>query len=210
MRIALWVVVVAAHLLVIWLFMASRRAAREEELAFAGISLLPEPSQPRLIPPAEARPTQHGRATLVPPGTGPLPPSGPPPMMEEPTLPTAPAPDWRAQAEVVAESSAQKIVTNEDDAERRANALKAPYKPMPGPRVRGPAFGWDLMPRHRITPVGHGAFVLPVNDQCAFVFIIVPFFGCSLGPKPEANGDLFKYMRGPVKYGDWDWRVKDP
>ncbi len=200
MRIALWIVVVAAHLLVTWLFMASRRAAREEELVFAAITLLPEPSQPRSIPPARGGPTQHGRTTHAPLERG-------PPLVEErPTPAITPAPDWRAQAEVVAETNVQKIVTDEDDAERRANALKAPYKPMPGPRVPGPAFGWDLAPKGRFTPIGHGAFVLPVSDQCAFVFIIVPFFGCSLGPKPEANGDLFKYMRGPVKYGDWDAR----
>jgi hypothetical protein len=195
MRIALWVVVMAVHLLVIWLFTASRRVVREEELVFGAISMLPEPSQPRSI-----APTQHGRAAHVPQAVVPK------PVEEEPRPAITPAPDWRAQAAVVAESSARRIVTDEDDVERRANALNAPYKPMPGPRVPGPAFGWDLVPKHRFTAIGHGAFVLPVSDQCAFVFIIVPFFGCSLGQKPEANGDLFKYMRGPVKYGDWDVR----
>ena len=52
--------------------------------------------------------------------------------------------------------------------------------------------------------------MFPLSDQCAIVVIIVPMIGCSLGAKPPANGDLFKYMRGPVKFGDWDWRVKDP
>jgi hypothetical protein len=52
--------------------------------------------------------------------------------------------------------------------------------------------------------------VFPLNDQCSIVVIIIPWFGCSLGAKPAANGDLFKYMHGPVKFGDWDWRVQDP
>jgi hypothetical protein len=204
MRIALWVVVVAIHLLVIWLFTASRRGVREEEPVFAAISPLPvtETLQSEPVPPRKGGAIQHGKRTHMEQGER---------LSPEPIEENVPAPDWRAQAAVVAESRAHQIVTDEDDAQRRANALKAPYKPMPGPRVRGPTFGWDPMPKHHLTPAGHGTFVLPVGDQCALVFfIIMPTFGCSLGSKPEANGDLFKYMRGPVKYGDWDWRVKDP
>ena len=213
MRIALFVVVVAVHLLAIWLFMPSRRselAAHEEELTLVPISMLPEPLtvRPHPLTASQSVPAQHTgsahetRAKPLALATSPAPPSN--------TEAPAAAPDWRAQAEMTAQSSAQQIVAAEDDARRRANALTAHYKPMPGPRVRGPAFGWDLTPNHRFTAIGHGAFVFPLSDQCAIVVLIVPMFGCSLGPKPAANGDLFKHMRGPVKFGDWDWRVQDP
>ena len=209
MRIALLVVVVAVHLLAIWLFMPSRRselAAHEEELTLVPIAMLPEPLQPRPLTSPHGAPGQHAGSAHVPRAqppaalaTSPAPPSN-----------TEAAPDWRAQAEITAQSSAQQIVAAEDDARRRANALTAPYKPMPGSRVRGPGFGWDPAPNHRFTAIGHGAFVFPLSDQCAIVVLIIPMFGCSLGPKPAANGDLFKYMHGPVKLGDWDWRVQDP
>jgi hypothetical protein len=208
-RIALFVVVVAVHVLVIWLFMPSRRselAAHEEELTLVPIAMLPEPLklQPKRLTSSHAGPAHAPQAQ--PPAA--LEPSPAPPSNTE--APAAAAPDWRAQAEITAQSSAQQIVAAEDDARRRANALTAHYKPMPGPRVRGPGFGWDPAPNHRFTAIGHGAFVFPLNDQCSIVVIIIPWFGCSLGPKPAANGDLFKYMHGPVKFGDWDWRVQDP
>jgi hypothetical protein len=212
-RITLFVVVVAVHLLVIWLLMPSRRpelAAHEEELTLVPIAMLPEPveSQPRPLTSFHSVPARHAGSANVPRArppaaleTSPAPPSS----TEAPS-----APDWRAQAEITAQSSAQHIVAAEDDARRRANALTAPYKPMPGPRVRGTGFGWDPAPKHRFTAIGHGSFVFPLNDRCSIVVIIFPWFGCSLGPKPAANGDLFKYMHGPVKFGDWDWRVQDP
>jgi hypothetical protein len=212
-RITLFVVVVAVHLLVIWLFMPSRRSgSREEELALVPISMLPEPLQPQPLAPSRGKPAQHvgsAHATAAqPPAAREV---GPPPSSSEPAVnTTAPAPDWRAQAEIIAQSSAQQIVAAEDNAKRRANALTAPYKPMPGPRVRGRGFGWDLHPKYRFTTLGPGVFVFPFSDQCAMVVVVVPWFGCSIGQKPSANGDLFKYMHGPVKFGDWDWRVQDP
>jgi hypothetical protein len=221
MRIALWVVVVAVHVLVIWLFTLSRRAGshEQEELTLVPISMLPEVSKSQALASSRGGPTQHGGSTHVPrapsnaqsaaelPAMAELP--GPLPSNTDDAEPPT-TPDWRAQAEITAQASAQEIVTAEDDARRRASALAAPFKPMPGPRERGHEFGWDLAPKHRFTAIGHGAYVFPVSDQCAIVVIIVPMIGCSLGPKPPANGDLFKYMRGPVKFGDWDWRAQDP
>jgi hypothetical protein len=212
-RIALLVVVVAVHLLVIWLFATSRRAAQEaqqEELALAWVSVPEWTPKPEDVVETSKLPAQHKEVRPAAQAPVALEPLAPEPV-ETPPNTTAPAPDWRAQGAITAESQAQQIVAAEDDAARRANALKAPYKPMPGPRVPGPAFGWDPAPKGRLTAIGHAAFALPISDQCAFVFVIImPAFGCSLGPKPAANGDLFKYMHGPVKYGDWDWRVKDP
>ena len=141
MRITLFVVVVTVHLLVIWLFMPSRRqelAAHEEELTLVPIAMLPEPLQPRPLTSSHGAPAQHAGSAHVPRAQSPaaleITPA-PPSNTEAPA-----APDWRAQAEMAAQSSAQQIVAAEDDARRRANALTAPYKPMPGPRVRGPGF----------------------------------------------------------------------
>jgi hypothetical protein len=223
-RIALFVVVAAVHLLVIWLLMPSRRLGlevRQEELELVPISMLPErPVEPKTVATAESR----GRPNLAPRAQ----PSAEsntksavelaavpdfallPSNTEPPDTTRESASDWWTQVEITAQSSALQIVTAEDDAKRRANALTAPYKPMPGPRARGPRFGWDPYPLHRFTPAGEAGFVFRLSDRCAMVVVIIPWFGCSVGWKPPANGDLFKYMHGPVKFGDWDWRVQDP
>jgi hypothetical protein len=120
------------------------------------------------------------------------------------------APDWRAEAAATARTSAQHIVEAEDDAARKAAALTSRFKPLPGPRVAGPQFAWDYAHTHRITPLQGGGFVIALNERCAIAIVPFPMFGCAMGRKSPANGDLFKFMHPPVKFGDWDWRLDDP
>ena len=122
----------------------------------------------------------------------------------------ASAPDWRAAAEVTAQTSAQHIVEAEDDAARKAAALTSRFKPLPGPRVPRPAFGWDYAHTHRITPLEGGGFVIALNDRCAIAVFIFPMIACAVGRSPPPNGNLFMNMHPPVKFGDWDWRLDDP
>lgn len=119
------------------------------------------------------------------------------------------APDWRAQAEMTAELSAGQIVAAEDATERRANALTSRFRALPPPRVPGPQFGWDYAPTHRFMVLPGGGLVYTVNDHCQIMVLVFPFFGCTIGKLP-VNGELFKNMHPPVKYGDWDWRLRDP
>jgi hypothetical protein len=130
--------------------------------------------------------------------------------LPQPSELTSGAPDWRAAAAATAQTSAQHIVEAEDDAARKAAALTSRFKPLPGPRVKGPEFAWDYAHTHRVTPLQGGGFVVALNDRCSVLVFIFPMIGCSVGRQPPANGDLFKYMHPPVKFGDWDWRVKDP
>jgi hypothetical protein len=124
--------------------------------------------------------------------------------------PPSSAPEWRAQAHVTAQANSLRIVEAEDNVARQAAALTARFRPLPGPRVRGPEFGWDYAATHRITRPEGGGLLIAFNDRCAIFILLLPMIGCSIGPKPPANGDLFKYMHKPVKFGDWDWRVDDP
>jgi hypothetical protein len=140
----------------------------------------------------------------MPPQTSPE--LGPP----QPSELTSGAPDWRAAAAAIAQTSAQHIVEAEDDAARKAAALTSRFKPLPGPRVAGTQFAWDYAHTHRITPLQGGGFVVALNDRCAIAIAPFPMFGCSVGRKPPANGNLFKNMHPPVKFGDWDWRLDDP
>ena len=128
----------------------------------------------------------------------------------QPSELTSGAPDWRAAAAATAQTSAQHIVEAEDDAARKAAALTSRFKPLPGPRVRGPEFGWDYAHTHRLTPLQGGGFVIALNDRCSIAILPLPLFGCAVGRKSPANGDLFKFIHPPVKFGDWDWRLDDP
>ena len=124
--------------------------------------------------------------------------------------PPSPTPDWRAQAQLTAQTTALQIVEAEDAAARKAAALTARFKPLPGPRVHGPEFGWDYAHTHRVTHAEGGGLLIALNDRCTIFIFLLPMIGCSIGHQPPANGDLFKFMHKPVKFGDWDWRLDDP
>jgi hypothetical protein len=176
-------------------------------------------AEPQVSPALQANPTLQANTALpanaalaanaalqanMPPQLSPD--FGPP----QPSELTSGAPDWRAAAAATAQTDAQHIVEAEDDAARKVAALTARFKPLPGPRVRGPEFAWDYAHTHRLTPLQGGGFVIALNDRCAIAILPLPMFGCAVGRKSPANGDLFKFMHPPVKFGDWDWRLDDP
>ena len=249
MRVAVFVAVLAAHIVLIWLFLSLRRWVLlpvPEAAVITPIFLPPVPEPAIALPfePADAvpwraplpyhstevpegqgdisraqsarreverlarevRPDVASQATSVPEATA----SDPGSQLASLLGPPPENPDWRAQAELTAQTSALQIVEAEDGAERRAAALMAHFKPLPGPRVRGPEFGWDYAHTHRITPAEGGGLIIALNDRCAIFIFLLPMIGCSIGHQPPANGDLFKYMHKPVKFGDWDWRLDDP
>jgi hypothetical protein len=241
MRFAIFVAVVAAHIVLLWLFPSLRRlvllpAADEpaitpvflpplaepmvgpplepaeqvsweaplryrSALAPADRAVRSEPPQQHVVREAE-RATKESRPAVAT--------SSPDAQLSPLQGPPSSAPDWRAQAEVTAQTNALHLVEAEDNSARQAAALTAHFKPLPGPRVRGPEFGWDYAATHRITHAQGGGFVVALNDRCAIFIFLLPMIGCSIGPQPPANGDLFKYMHKPVKFGDWDWRLDDP
>jgi hypothetical protein len=236
-RVAIFVAVVAAHLALLWLVTSLHRwvlLPAEDEAAITPIFLPPLPPEiavepiwePPPAPPATTSDTRPAFAPSLAAGSNQAPPPqedskrpaiaalevSPGPAAQQPSVsaPTPSAPDWRAAAEVTAQTSAQHIVEAEDDAARKAAALTSRFKPLPGPRVRGPEFAWDYAHTHRITPLERGGFVIALNDRCAIAILPLPMFGCAVGRKSPANGDLFKYMHPPVKFGDWDWRLPDP
>jgi hypothetical protein len=217
MRFAIFVAVVAAHIVLLWLFPSLRR-----------LVLLPVADEPAITPvflpppavrqePPQQRATKELRSavksqTTAEPDTG-FAPKATAALDSQPSSlvgPPSPTPDWRTQAEVTAQANALHIVEAEDKSARQAAALTAHFKPLPGPRVRGPEFGWDYAATHRITHPEGGGLLIALNDRCAIFIFLLPMIGCSIGPQPPANGDLFKYMHKPVKFGDWDWRLDDP
>ena len=124
--------------------------------------------------------------------------------------PSGTTPDWRTQAEIVAQADAQHIVESEDRTARQAGALMAMIKPHPGPHNPVTPFAWDPNPHLRWQPAQGGGYRMALNDHCEVFFLIMVFVGCTVGELPPARGDLFKNMHPPVKFGDWDWRLDDP
>ena len=207
MRVALFVAVVAAHLILLLFFpLLWRRASsgHEEEPASLPIFL---PPRVAVTPELQQRP--GGRAGPRTRRRRSEPSEAHSPDLQQPQPESTPTPpDWHAQAEELAQLSAQHIVEAEDIAKRQANALTAPFKPLAPDRIRGPEFGWSAA-THRIAPLPGGGLVYTLNDHCQLLVFPMPFIGCAVG-KIEANGDLFKYMHPPVKFGDWDKREADP
>ena len=184
-----------------------------------GQALVRRVPQPQASSPASpSQPSPDQRLSSQVPSSQ-LPPSEPP-STQAPWSITAPnlapdgsnppTPDWRTDAEIIAQADAQHIVESEDQAARQAGALTAMIKPFQGPRRPGPAFGWDPNPLYRWQPAGGGGFVMPISDHCAVLVLIMVWVGCSVGELPPPRGDLFLNMHPPVKYGDWDWRKDDP
>jgi hypothetical protein len=235
MRVAIFVAVVAAHIVLLWLFPSLRRWVVPPVAAEAAVTsiFLPPLSEPAIeLPltpeepslwhaplPYNSTRTAAGAAPQArAPEASPTPQATPAPgvtsesdsQLSSLLGPPSPTPDWRAQAELTAQTYALRIVAAEDAAARRAAALTAHFKPLPGPRVRGPEFGWDYAHTHRVTHAEGGGLLIALNDRCTIFIFLLPMIGCSIGHQPPANGDLFKFMHKPVKFGDWDWRLDDP
>ncbi len=223
MRIAIFVAVVLAHVVLFLLWPAWRRAGpqeqqREDSPFVTPLVVVPLTSEPAAEKVWQA-PLLYRRARKETPafqsGAGlrsraETPASAAQTPAEAAIQPSAAeAPDWHGQAESVAAEDARRIVEAENSADRKANALTAHFKPLPPPRLRGPGFGWDYARTHRIAPLPGGfGLAIAINDNCQILIFPMPFIGCAIGKQP-ANGDLFLNLHAPVKYGDWDWRVHD-
>jgi len=212
MRVALFVVIVAAHVIMLLLLASLRRLGPQSK---------EPPYLPIFLPPvAESVPQQRkDRATAQPPRVhrskigsvdSSASPNEPVEQQQQPTQEPRPtSPDWRTGAAEAARIIAQHIVADEDAAKRKADALMSRFKPLPPPRVRGPQFGWDYAATHRLVPLEGGGFAVSINDHCQLLVLPLPFLGCSIG-EIKPNGDLFRYMHPPMKYGDWDKPDADP
>lgn len=233
MRVAIFVAVLVAHVIVFLLFPSLWRRVsqrKEEETSVVSISQAPlmELALPQQQPGSWLAPLLYRSAKDL---TGRILPEIPgmrerrqssqrlsgglhgraEPAEQQQAEPAATniTPDWRAQAEETAQQSAQRLVETEDTAKRQADALTAHVKPLEPPRTPGPAFAWDYAATHRLVPLPGGGFAVSLNDNCQLMVLPMPFIGCALG-KRKVNGDLFKNVHPPMKLGDWDRRDVDP
>jgi hypothetical protein len=190
-RAAVFALIVAAHVLIVWLFPSepAPRERPEQQLSFATL-LSPEPVPERPF-------TQIKRsAQLLTPARAPLDKRSvqtePPPSQEASAAPAFT--DWAKQAQMAADD----IVKSDAIAARRTAALsrwKARVIPAPTP-MAAPAFAWDYAATHRLETSAKG-LVINLSDRCSLLIslsLMAVMGGCKLGELP-VHGDLFMHMR---------------
>jgi hypothetical protein len=199
-RAILFSVIVAAHVLIVWLFPIERaqREPPEQEISLTTL-LSPEPVRERssLADSRKASGASHPversarikRSTQIVPPVSPIDSStavlAEPPPVGEPS--SAPAfVDWAKEAQVVADERAR----SDADNSRKHYVTPAPI---------APTFPWDYAATHRIESSARG-LIVNLNDRCSLLIslsIMAVMTGCKLGDLP-ANGNLLMHMKDPA------------
>jgi hypothetical protein len=196
MRTATFVVVLAFHVLLFFLFAAHRNPSRHSSEAEAPTTVffLPAPELTR-APQAERPPETQVTARAARPAAPKTPaPANPAPEPESSSLTPTRAPDWRAEARIAA--------NDELEAEERKRHSPAPLAPHDFSGVRPgstddsrPQFGWNHARTHRVEELSGGGLLININDRCAVVLLLIfPFPACKIGKIPT-RGDLFDHMK---------------
>jgi hypothetical protein len=188
-RTAIAVLVVAAHVLVLWMFWRARAPEDVEVETFTSILFfVPAPSQGARQP-TKVSPDRPSRAAATTPQAQVVlqPPADPSTAITVPVPPAARV-DWSAQLT----GAAQATLENEKKTGEQLGALLRKFRIEDDPRNSHPApsssFRWYDAGIHRFDTRG----ALPVwhlNDHCVIVALI--FAACALG-HIEIHGDLFE------------------
>jgi hypothetical protein len=193
-RLAVFVLVAAMHLALLWLPSPRLRIPRlTAHDANGSLVYLILPG--RTSPPLGQEPP-HPRSG-IPQAANAKPPPPPAPAVpsdqasgEEP-LRTI---DWSSETEHAAEQQTRLAA----ESHHRALDRRGPGADLNGglaPGGKKPEFAWDHARIHRVEPIPGGGIVVWLNDRCAVAFLaILPFVSCGIG-KIEARGDLFNHMR---------------
>jgi hypothetical protein len=174
--------VVAAHLIVVWLVVSSPASfkAKTDSLQLLWIT---RPAPPETAPePATA--TQRAQNTVARHRSEHTPAALAitPPAIEE-NHATAPTPDWAAELQLAAKDALAKEPAQKRHEHDFAHAFPTPTK-------NPPQFAWDHAATHRVEAIPGGGILINLNDNCVLLIFPLPFVGCGIGKRP-ANGNLF-------------------
>jgi hypothetical protein len=196
MRTATFVVVLAFHVLLFFLFAALRNPSRHSSEAGAPTTVffLPESELTRAPQPERPPETRVTARAARPAAPKPPAPANPAPEPESSSITPTPAPDWRAEARIAA--------NDELEAEERKRQSLFALAPHDFSGVRPgssddskPRFGWNHARTHRVEELSGGGLLININDRCAMVLVFIfPFPGCKIG-KISARSDLFDHMQ---------------
>jgi hypothetical protein len=192
-RLAVFVLVAAVHLALLWLpsprLRIPRLTTRDANGSLVYLILPGRTSPPLRRESPHPRPgiPQATNAKRDPPPARPVPSdqaSG-----EEP-LRTI---DWSSETELAAEQQTRLAA----ESHHRALDRRGPGADLNGglaPGAKRPEFAWDHARIHRVEPIPGGGMLVWLNDRCVVAFLVIlPFATCGVG-KIEARGDLFDHM----------------
>ena len=183
------VAVLGLHAVLCWLLLVRTRGVSIDSASRSfEIMLIPEAPKGSMPSPAAVDSRSHPKRGSQPPARA-AGPTAPAPAQDHGTRPLV---DWQAElARAAAEAAA-------NAAHMKPKDFRYPQAETPAAAM--PEFGWDYAHTHRVqTPAG-GGLLVNLNDECALVFVPLPFVFCKLGRKP-ANGDLFRRMEQPSLTG---------
>ena len=213
MRIAAFVVVLAIHALLFFVFAELRSPSRQIREAQAEtpatLIFLRERELTRDAgnkPPVTVRAVRPAAPKALA-ATRPAPkpkPETEPDLEAEPaasSITPRPAPDWRAEAQIAA--------NDEIEAEARKRDRPSPLAPhdfsgvKPGSTDTSKAqFGWNRARTHRVEEIPSGGLLVHINDRCAVAIVFIfPFPMCQIGKMP-ARSDLFNHRDEASAAGD--------
>jgi hypothetical protein len=195
MRATVFLVVVALHIALFFVFAVRRGSApgpdatESPTVAF----FLPLAPAPQTIPaePEVPRPTATARAaarTNRPAAFAP-----PQPETEAISPPAAAAPDWPHELEIAANNQLQSAARQRSQPSPLAPHDFSKVKPGSTDDSR-PEFGWSHSATHRVEELPSGGLLINLNDRCAIAWVIFPFPVCRIGKIP-ARGDLFDHLK---------------
>ncbi|MDP8983797.1 MAG: hypothetical protein M3N97_01925 [Pseudomonadota bacterium] len=205
-RLATIAAVVALHVIVCWILLATTRPLNirtaAESLQLIYLPFIAPQKTPAPVP-APALPSQPEQ-----------PPAASPPNRRRPaSQPVQAAPEAAAAPEE--ENNAIHPPIDWANELNRAATASASGESAPKPREFGPhvaptptpkppEFGWSRSRTHRLEK-DPGRVSLHVGDHCVIALSPLPSVSCNPGKK-QANEDLFKHMHDAPQLGDW----KDP
>jgi hypothetical protein len=172
--------VLALHAALCWLLLSGARGVRIARGSQSLEIVLLAPAA--LTPSRRPLPERAGRPPSKSTAASPSPPAAPEP---EPDGAVHPRVDWDAELARAAEAAAAGAA--------RPKPKDFGFPAAEAPPAKRPQFGWDYAATHRIQPIDGGGFLVNLNDNCAMVFLPLPFVFCKPGRKP-ANGELFRHM----------------
>ena len=198
MRTATFVVVLAIHVLLFFLFATLRTPSRPVSVTEAPTTVifLPEPEPESTSAPQPGHPRKPPMTARTTRPAAPKTPAraNPPPEPESSSITPTPSPDWHAEAQIAA--------NDELEAETRKRQQPSPLAPHDFSGVKPgstddskPRFGWNHARTHRVEELSGGGLLININDRCAVV--VIYFFAlpaCKIG-KMAARGDLLDHMK---------------
>jgi len=174
--------VLAAHLVVVWLFLSLHQISVKTRSGSLQLVWIPRPALLETAP--EHAATKKAGKTAPRHLDHAPPPSITPPVNDDDHAISST--DWNEELQLAAKNA----LANASAQKRHEFDFAHAYPTEP---KKPPQFAWDYAATHRIEALPEGGILLHLNDNCVLLIFPLPFIGCGIGKRP-VNGDLFEHI----------------